>query len=82
MAVAVADAAEAPPANATIEFAGPARLRFDEVVGLVLGGSKESRRVLTDPAATYFGVPIEQDTLLPSSNAELGVITLQEWVQT
>lgn len=80
VAKAVADAALAPPTNATIEVAGPARLRFDQAVELVLGKARDQRPVLADPAATYFGVPIEPHTLLPGPDAKLGLVTFQQWM--
>lgn len=80
VATALADAALAPPTNATIEVAGPACLRFDHVVELVLGKRGDRRPVLTDPAATYFGVPIEPHTLLPGPEARLGVVTFEQWM--
>lgn len=79
VARALADVATSSPSDATIELAGPIRLPFEEVVGRVLARSNDPRRVLTDPAATYFGVPVEPDALLPRSSAKLGAVTLQEW---
>ena len=42
--------------------------------------SDDARRVDTDPAARYFGVPVARDTLVPQGDARLGAVTLHEWL--
>lgn len=76
----VVDVALSPPLLATIELAGPAPRFFDDAVTVALRTSSDPLRVVSDPAATYFGVPIERDTLVPRSSARYGDLTLEEWV--
>lgn len=82
VARAVVDVALAPPLHATIELGGPARRPFHEAVTLALRASGDRPRVVSDPAATYFGVPIEQDTLVPGSTARRGDVTLEAWASS
>jgi uncharacterized protein YbjT (DUF2867 family) len=66
--MALADITVAPPANDTVEVAGPERLRLDEVVGRVLSANHDARKVIADAHARYFGAELNDQSLLPSSS--------------
>jgi uncharacterized protein YbjT (DUF2867 family) len=76
----VADAAVAAPANATFEIGGPDTFSLDEAVREVLAFDGDSRSVVSDPDAPYFGVQVEERTLVPGSGARLGATTLDWWL--
>jgi len=80
VAAAVAKAALAAPANAIVEVAGPAAFRIDDLVARVLAFDKDPRLVIADPSAPYFGVAIEDTTLMPGPGARLGATSFDWWL--
>lgn len=80
VAVAVAGTAVGPPLSGTIEVAGPERFGLDGLVRTALAYGRDPRRVVTDPAARYFGVPVKGDTLLPGAGAQLFSTRFEEWL--
>jgi uncharacterized protein YbjT (DUF2867 family) len=80
VAAAIVDAALAPPANRTVEVAGPELFTLDEPVRRVLAHDGDSRIVIADPAASYFGVKVTEKTLAPGPQARLGPTTLDWWI--
>jgi uncharacterized protein YbjT (DUF2867 family) len=81
VAAALADLATASPRNGMIEFAGPEMFRLDEIVQRVMFAYQDSRAVLTDPRARYFGAPLGEDTLTPDEGAIIGVGRFEEWLR-
>ena len=80
VARAVAGVAANAPLNGRVEIAGPDRLRFDEVIRRRLVARHDSRRVIADPRAVYFGsVPGEQ-SLIPLNAAQLGKTRFEDWL--
>lgn len=76
------DIALAPPANGIVQIAGPDRLRLTELVGQYLQLRKDAKRVVADPAARYFGAPLEDDTLVPAAGqARLGSARILDWLK-
>ena len=61
------------PTNGRVDIAGPERFRLDDLGRRFLAARDDAREVVTDPAATYFGAVLEEDTLVP-----LGEATLRE----
>src|SRR6266496_3144503 len=70
----------AKPLNGTIELAGPDALPFDEVVRQYLVAQRDSRTVVTDEQALYFGTPLEKRSLVPDENALLGSTHFADWL--
>ena len=68
------------PANGTVEVAGPEQFRFDELIRLGLGARHDPREVVVDPHARYFGAELAERSLIPGSDARLGEIRFQEWL--
>jgi uncharacterized protein YbjT (DUF2867 family) len=81
VAAAVADTALAAPRNGTIDIAGPERAPFDEIVKSYLRMIGDDRPVHADPEALYFGGRVEQLSLVPTGQAQLGRIKLADWVK-
>jgi uncharacterized protein YbjT (DUF2867 family) len=63
VAAALADLAAAPPRNDMIEHAGPEIFRLDDIVRRVLQEQGDSREVVADAHARYFGAELRDDTL-------------------
>jgi uncharacterized protein YbjT (DUF2867 family) len=80
VASAIVERALAGPANGTIEIAGPEMFTLVEPVRRVLAGDGDPRQVIADPAAPYFGVQVDDDTLVPGPGALLGSTTLDWWI--
>lgn len=80
VASAVAEAALAAPANGTIEVAGPKTFSIDELVGRVLAFDKDPSRIVADPEALYFGVRLDDGSLMPGENARLGGTEFDWWL--
>jgi len=80
VATAVADAALAEPVNGIVELAGPEPIRQDELVRLYLNATGDSRRVVTDPDAGYFGIPVNDESLMPGGSPRLGPTRFRAWL--
>src|SRR4051794_4268580 len=74
VAAAVADVAVAEPVNGVIEVAGPDQIRQDELVRQFLRATGDTRSVITGDDARYFGIEVNDQSLLPGRNARLGTI--------
>jgi uncharacterized protein YbjT (DUF2867 family) len=81
VAAIVAETALAPPRSGTIEIAGPERAPLDEIMRRYLRMVGDDRPVHADPGADYFGGRVEQWSLVPTGEAQLGRIKLAEWVR-
>jgi uncharacterized protein YbjT (DUF2867 family) len=77
----VAEAALATPRNGVVEIAGPEREPFNEIVARYLKGIGDTREVVSDPEARYFGGRVEERSLVPLGEARLGRIGLDEWLR-
>ena len=77
----VAEAALAAPRNGIIEIAGPERAPFNEIVARYLKAVGNSRKVVSDPEAGYWGGKVEEHSLVPLGEARLGRIGLDEWLR-
>jgi uncharacterized protein YbjT (DUF2867 family) len=77
----VADVALAPPRNGIVEIAGPERAPFNQFVARYLKAVGDSRKVVSDPEALYFGGRVEERSLVPLGEARLGRISLDEWLR-
>ena len=75
----VADVALAAPRNGIVEIAGPERAPFDQIVARYLKAVGDSREVVRDPQARYFGGLVEEHSLVPLGEARLGNIGFDEW---
>jgi uncharacterized protein YbjT (DUF2867 family) len=77
----LAQLAVRPPANGRLELAGPQPYRLSDVVGRVLAVNHDERLVISDPAATYFGVHIGERALVPATvQPFIGAIGLDDWL--
>jgi len=81
VATAVAAAAVATPKNGMIEIAGPERLPMSELVARYLRNTNDPREVVSDPDARYYGVRIDDRSLVPGENPWLGKIGLEDWIR-
>lgn len=81
VAKAVSEAALSSPVNNVIEIAGPERLPMNEMVARYLKATNDPRDVVGDPQARYFGTRLDDRSLVPAGNAQLGTIRLEDWLR-
>lgn len=77
---ALADVALGPPLNGTVEVAGPEALPMDEVVRRFLRTTQDTRKVVPDVHARYFGSVLDDRSLTPGASPRLGTIRFDEWL--
>jgi len=80
VASAIAEAALAEPVNDTVEIAGPDTFTLPEAIRQVLAHDGDPRKVIVDPAATYYGIKVSEKTLVPGASARLGATKLDWWL--
>lgn len=78
---AMADLALELPLNSIVEVAGPERRPMNEFARQFLAARKDPRRVIADPAATYFGSVLDDRSLTAGKDARLGEIHLEDWLR-
>jgi len=85
--IAVADLADAlaeivtgPPANGTVEIAGPSAAPLDDLARRLIALIGDDRTVVTDPRARPFlGVELSERLLLPGPQARHAPTRLEDW---
>ena len=80
VAAAVADVALGEPINGMIEVAGPDRIRQDELVRQYLSATGDPRKVITDAHAGYFGIEVNDQSLVPGANPRLAPTHFKDWL--
>ncbi|UOM36610.1 SDR family oxidoreductase [Acuticoccus sp. I52.16.1] len=80
VADAVADFALAAPLGGIVEIAGPDRLSLSEAVAAYLAAIEDPRRVVADADAPYFGVVLNDGSLVPGPDARIGVTNFADWL--
>jgi quercetin dioxygenase-like cupin family protein len=80
VAAAVADVALGEPMNAMVEVAGPEEIRQDELVRQFLTATGDPRKVVTDANAGYYGIEVNDESLVPGDNPRLGSTRFGEWL--
>jgi uncharacterized protein YbjT (DUF2867 family) len=81
VAAAVAEVALGQPVNGMIEIAGPDRIRQDEIVRRYLSATGDARKVVTDEKTGYFGITVDDQSLVPGDNPRLGQTRFEDWLK-
>jgi uncharacterized protein YbjT (DUF2867 family) len=68
------------PVNGIVEIAGPERVGLHEIVGRFLGAAHDPRVVVPDVHAHYFGVELNDHSLVPGDAPHLGATRLEDWL--
>ena len=68
------------PLNSTIEVAGPEQFRADELARRRLMARHDSREVIVDPRARFFGAEVDERSLLPGADARLAQTRFEAWL--
>ena len=70
----------AAPVNGTVEVAGPEAMPLDELVRRFLRATQDTRKVVPDVHARYFGSVLDDQSLTPGKNPRLGAIRFEGWL--
>ena len=80
VATEVAKVAAAAPVNSIVEIAGPEQFRLNEIVGRYIAARGDTRSVIADPAARYYGALLRERTLVPGDGATIAETRFSDWL--
>ena len=80
VAAVMAETALARPSNGTFDLAGPETIRQDDLVRQFLAATGDTRSVVTNPKALYFGLTVNDQSLTPGDNPRLGSTRFAGWL--
>ena len=69
------------PLNGTVEVAGPEAMPLDELVRRFLHANQDTRKVVPDVRARYFGSVLDDQSLTPGPQPRLGAIHFEDWLR-
>lgn len=69
------------PTNGTVEIGGPQRIRQSEIVEKYLRANGDSRPVVGAEDALYFGMKLNENSLVPGPHAKLSPTNFDEWLK-
>lgn len=70
------------PLNNTVEVAGPVAMPMNEFIRYYLDATEDSRQVIADEQALYFGATLNDSSLIPGKKPRLGKTTYEHWFST
>lgn len=76
---ALTDIAVGNPLNTMMEVAGPVRMPMSEFIRYYLNATEDSRQLVADEHALYFGAELNDESLVPGDNPRLGKIKYENW---
>ncbi len=82
VAAALSDIAVGQPLNGTVELGGPDTATLDEFVRQLLKASDDLRKVVADAGAPYYGIKVDDRSLVPGQNARLGATHFVDWLRS
>jgi len=80
VAAAVADVALAEPRMGTLDLAGPEPIRQNDLVQQFLKATGDSRSVVADAQALYYGIAVDDRSLMPGDKPRLGPTRFADWL--
>jgi uncharacterized protein YbjT (DUF2867 family) len=81
VAAVLAEVALAKPLHGTVELAGPEPIRQDDLVQQFLKATGDTRTVITDPQALYYGIAVNDQSLTPGDHPRLGSTRFEDWLR-
>jgi uncharacterized protein YbjT (DUF2867 family) len=76
----LAIAAVGDPVNGITEIGGPVAVRLPDLIRTGLTARGDSREVVADPEALYWGIKLDERTLLPGDGATLFETRFEDWI--
>jgi len=80
VAAALTEVALGAPVNGMVEIAGPEQIRQDEFIRRFLSATGDPRKVVADVRSRYYGLEVNDKSLVPGANPRLGSIRFAEWL--
>lgn len=80
VAAAVCRVAVGSPLNSTVEVGGPEKFHLDELIRQGLAAHNDPREVIADPQARYYGIKVNDSSLIPGPGARLGETRFKDWL--
>ena len=68
------------PVNGITEIGGPEAFLLSDLIRTALTARGDSREVVADPAARYWGIEIAERTLVPGDGATLFDTRFEDWI--
>jgi uncharacterized protein YbjT (DUF2867 family) len=81
VAQALADTALSPPVNTVLEVAGPETFRLTDLALEVLTAFEDTRQVLPDPRALYFGAEVGMEKLVAENPWRVASTRFDDWLR-
>jgi len=82
VAATLATTAVGPPVNGVVEVAGPDRVSMADLLRRYLSKTGDTRRVVADSNARYYGLALNDESLTPGANPRIGPTTFDVWFST
>jgi uncharacterized protein YbjT (DUF2867 family) len=79
LVAALTDITVGKPLNGSIEVAGPERMPMAELIRYYLNATEDSRQLVSDEHALYFGAELNDESLVPGDNPILGKTRFEDW---
>ena len=76
---ALSDIVVGQPLNATTEVGGPERMPMNEFISYYLNATEDSRQLIPDATARYFGAVLDDQSIVPGQDARLGKTRYEDW---
>jgi uncharacterized protein YbjT (DUF2867 family) len=76
----VAIAAVNEPVNGITEIGGPEAYLLPDLIGKALAARGDSREAVADPASRYWGIALDERTLMPGTDATLFDTKFDDWI--
>jgi uncharacterized protein YbjT (DUF2867 family) len=80
VAALLADVALSAPLGGMLEIAGPERVRMTTLAQRYLQHMGDARTVVADPKALYYGVELDDESLVPAQGARIGAVRFETWL--
>jgi len=77
----LADAAFSDPFDGVVEVAGPEQLRLDAIAAEIATAFEDTRRIVADINAPYFGAALGERSLLPGPEARIAALRFDDWLR-
>jgi len=82
VAATVAELATRAPANGRVDLGGPEALSVDAWARRLFAATGDTRVVIADPHARYYGTELRDGELTPGEGARIGTIDFDTWLAT
>ena len=76
----IAIAALGDPVNGITEIGGPEAFRLPDLIRTALTARGDTREVIADPSARYWGIEMDEHTLVPGDGATLFETRFEDWI--